>query len=1024
MAQLSCSQSPDLPNGAVAHSPQGMFSDLDTHRIKDDAEEEEEDDDDDEVELAEEVGEDVLMVAEAEQTEDESKEDNDWQKGEITHVTLLSDGEIGEGEDECEVLEEEVNGEMGAGDGHQEITTTLTTDKESEDTKMAENLSLSPLLVVVEPGKRQILNSNGDDEKEEESEENKQGGETASAGTDVRQENMDEGTDDHVSCLQDGGTSVWESRIGSNTCTGDRGETETATLPTAGNITEVNLNIEVAPFSSGINEQASIQASALGTDHTPVDRSVTAEEVANQTYQLDNESQNEIKNNDGEDPSESIKQEVVIDNLTWQCQGVQECVNHGSEIPVRAGTNQTAQEPELTALTSEEQPQSDGDTKAKRTEDVTQKEQAEEQVNNLAEMDGGGKSSEMEETIANNVAGELMGQEEHRARNDLEMQEEKAAKLEIQAITVPPEPVGQTGEEVHTDTKDQVEEASLSEKGIEVKLDGTEGEDKSEKNESTTEGSALQEHPLQLLKEADTIWRNNTKEHPQTEMLVEFETGGGAVEESMEGEVEMAEEPVTVLDDETETMEEKPSEKSEEVHPFTIMSGSDDATDKIKDEDHQVLPGDEAILGKEDMETQDIKLKVHNSEAEADLNESIKTLKQTMENGFLCPEPQGLRKDELGKVKVLSPRRKDRDWIKTDQPEEETTAAERKDWSKELRHIKKEFWEKEWGRKEWVDKETSAEKISSPRKADWINELKSVIKDESLPKKKDEQVKKKRVVLLEHGCSYVPQREAMTAETREEIKVTSDRRADSPVVDSKTLENQPYEISLYVKAGSDGQSIGNCPFSQRLFMILWLKGVIFNVTTVDLKRKPADLHNLAPGTNPPFVTFNGEVKVDVNKIEEFLEEKLTPPRYPRLAPKHPEANTAGIDIFAKFSAYIKNSRKDTTDALQKALLKSLQRLDDFLRTPLSAEIDADVLGDVPESTRSFLDGPELTLADCNLLPKLHILKVVAKKYRGFEIPREMTCVWRYLNRAYQREEFTGTCPAEREIEFAYLHVAK
>ncbi|XP_028836189.1 chloride intracellular channel protein 6 isoform X2 [Denticeps clupeoides] len=91
-------------------------------------------------------------------------------------------------------------------------------------------------------------------------------------------------------------------------------------------------------------------------------------------------------------------------------------------------------------------------------------------------------------------------------------------------------------------------------------------------------------------------------------------------------------------------------------------------------------------------------------------------------------------------------------------------------------------------------------------------------------------------------------------------------------------EGQEYDISLYVKAGSDGESIGNCPFSQRLFMILWLKGVIFNVTTVDLKRKPADLQELAPGTNPPFVTFNGEVKVDVNKIEEFLEEKLTPPR--------------------------------------------------------------------------------------------------------------------------------------------------
>ncbi|XP_049508775.1 chloride intracellular channel protein 5 [Panthera uncia] len=93
--------------------------------------------------------------------------------------------------------------------------------------------------------------------------------------------------------------------------------------------------------------------------------------------------------------------------------------------------------------------------------------------------------------------------------------------------------------------------------------------------------------------------------------------------------------------------------------------------------------------------------------------------------------------------------------------------------------------------------------------------------------------------------------------------------------ESESTSTDP-EIILFVKAGIDGESIGNCPFSQRLFMILWLKGVVFNVTTVDLKRKPADLHNLAPGTHPPFLTFNGDVKTDVNKIEEFLEETLTP----------------------------------------------------------------------------------------------------------------------------------------------------
>ncbi|XP_032877221.1 chloride intracellular channel protein 5 isoform X1 [Amblyraja radiata] len=235
---------------------------------------------------------------------------------------------------------------------------------------------------------------------------------------------------------------------------------------------------------------------------------------------------------------------------------------------------------------------------------------------------------------------------------------------------------------------------------------------------------------------------------------------------------------------------------------------------------------------------------------------------------------------------------------------------------------------------------------------------------------------------------------------------------------------QNFDISLYVKAGIDGESIGNCPFSQRLFMILWLKGVVFNVTTVDVKRKPADLHNLAPGTHPPFLTFNGEVKTDVNKIEEFLEETLCPPKYPKLAAKQHNSNTAGIDIFAKFSAFIKNTRLNANDGLARNLIKALKMLNEYLNSPLPEEIDADSVDEVTVSRRKFLDGDELTLADCNLLPKLHIMKVVAKKYRNFEIPKEMVGVWRYLNIAYARDEFTNTCAADSEIEAAYADVAR
>ncbi|XP_051991527.1 chloride intracellular channel protein 1 [Xyrauchen texanus] len=238
------------------------------------------------------------------------------------------------------------------------------------------------------------------------------------------------------------------------------------------------------------------------------------------------------------------------------------------------------------------------------------------------------------------------------------------------------------------------------------------------------------------------------------------------------------------------------------------------------------------------------------------------------------------------------------------------------------------------------------------------------------------------------------------------------------------MSEEKLEVELFVKAGNDGQSIGNCPFSQRLFMVLWLKGVTFNVTTVDMKRKPDILKDLAPGAQPPFLLYCTEVKTDTNKIEEFLEETLCPPKYPRLAARNPESNTAGLDVFSKFSAYIKNSNPQMNDNLEKGLLKALKKLDDYLSSPLPEEIDENSADDVTSSTRPFLDGQELTLADCNLLPKLHIVKVVCQKFRGFSIPPSLTSLWRYLDAAYAREEFSSTCPSDEEIHSAYFTVVK
>lgn len=59
--------------------------------------------------------------------------------------------------------------------------------------------------------------------------------------------------------------------------------------------------------------------------------------------------------------------------------------------------------------------------------------------------------------------------------------------------------------------------------------------------------------------------------------------------------------------------------------------------------------------------------------------------------------------------------------------------------------------------------------------------------------------------------------------------------------------------------------------------------------------------------------------------------------------------------------------------IEKKFLSTLVKLNMYLETPLPYELDQKP--NATESSRLYLDGDTLTLADCNLLPKLNIVKV-------------------------------------------------
>lgn len=163
--------------------------------------------------------------------------------------------------------------------------------------------------------------------------------------------------------------------------------------------------------------------------------------------------------------------------------------------------------------------------------------------------------------------------------------------------------------------------------------------------------------------------------------------------------------------------------------------------------------------------------------------------------------------------------------------------------------------------------------------------------------------------------------------------------------------------------------------------------------------------------------YDGDAKTDTLQIEEFLEETLGPPEFPSLAPRYRESTTAGNDVFHKFSAFIKNPVPEQDDALYQLLLRALVRLDRYLRAPLEHELAREP--QLRESRRRFLDGDQLTLADCGLLPKLHIVDTVCAHFRQAPIPAELRGVRRYLDCALQEKEFKYTCPHSSEILAAY-----
>lgn len=234
--------------------------------------------------------------------------------------------------------------------------------------------------------------------------------------------------------------------------------------------------------------------------------------------------------------------------------------------------------------------------------------------------------------------------------------------------------------------------------------------------------------------------------------------------------------------------------------------------------------------------------------------------------------------------------------------------------------------------------------------------------------------------------------------------ITSVCKRYSVSMASSTTPSVPVDgTTLFIKAGPDTTSIGDCPFSQKANLALRFKKVDFGVHVVNLAEKPQWFLDLTEQGSVPVFLEGAHAIGDSDEIVDHADKAGSVPDLVLNREDDPNwdaAFDAVSPIFGSMVRFLKNKDDAEDGKLRSALADALVGLNTYLKS---------VNG-------PFILGDKVSALDCNLAPKLKHASVAPKHYKNFEFPSECTDVTDYLARFEQLDEWKATsCPDETII---------
>ena len=187
-----------------------------------------------------------------------------------------------------------------------------------------------------------------------------------------------------------------------------------------------------------------------------------------------------------------------------------------------------------------------------------------------------------------------------------------------------------------------------------------------------------------------------------------------------------------------------------------------------------------------------------------------------------------------------------------------------------------------------------------------------------------------------------------------------------------------------------------CPFSQRCRIVLYEKGMDFQIVDVDLFNKPEDLAVMNPYNQVPVLVERDLILYESNIINEYIDDRFP---HPQLMPADPVMRARA----GSFSSGSSRRCLSTSNRSRRARRSRPKKARGLIRDNLTQ------IAPVFAKQKHML-GEEFTMLDVAIAPLLWRLD-----HYGIQLPKQSAPLMKYAERLFSRPAFIDALTASEKV---------